>query len=182
MPLKILCAGCPPEEKERAESDVRRALGRRTDGEAWMVSLVKMRDRWSVTLDGPGARGLTCLAPEGRVSESILEALGGPAGAAPAPPPAAPPAAARPEPAPASFAPSSFEEDMPAPVRSAAAGARHDRHECASCRGAFVVSYDGQGDEGEETVAVACPHCWHRNYVLVGESAAETREFTAEKA
>jgi len=85
-------------------------------------------------------------------------------------------------PAAAPFEPSSFEEDIPAPVRSAAAGARHDRHECASCRGAFVVSYDGQGDEGEETVAVACPHCWHRNYVLVGESAAETREFTAEKA
>jgi len=28
---------------------------------------------------------------------------------------------------------------------------------------------------------VACPHCWHRNYVLMAERAAESREFTAEK-
>ena len=44
-----------------------------------------------------------------------------------------------------------------------------------------MVRYEAGPDEGEETVPVACPHCWHRNYVLVAESAAETREYTAEK-
>ena len=194
MALKILCAGCPAEEKERAESDVRRALGRRAEAEAWMVSLVKMQGRWSVTLDGPATRGLTCVAPEGRITESIVEALG-----PVAPPPAAPPPAAPvnvhvpvnvPEPVPArpptkAPPPPAAPPPAPAPARPApppaGPGPRQDRHQCASCLEAFVVMYESQGDEGEETVAVACPHCWHRNYVLVAESAAESRDFKSEK-
>lgn len=192
MALKILCAGCPPEEKERAESDVRRALGRRAEGEAWMVSLVKMQGRWSVTLDGPATRGLTCVAADGRITESIVEALG-PAPAPPdlpAPPPVPVPAPAAPKPPAAARLPAPAK--LPAPARppappppapaAPAAGRRQDRHQCASCGAAFLVLYESHGDEGEETVAVACPHCWHRNYVLVAESAAESRDFTAEKA
>ena len=45
-----------------------------------------------------------------------------------------------------------------------------------------MVRYEARGDESEETVPVACPHCWARNYVLVAESAAESREYTAEKS
>lgn len=68
------------------------------------------------------------------------------------------------------------------PGASSAGGSQKSRHECVSCHAAFVVRYEARGDESEETVPVACPHCWHRNYVLVAESAAESREYTAEKA
>jgi hypothetical protein len=214
MALKILCAGCPADEKERAESDVRRALGRRTEAETWMVSLVKMQGRWSVTLDGPQARGVTCVAPDGRIAESIVEALG-PLAPPPEPEPPAEPVnvdvdvpvnvrvPARPTPPPKAPAPAKTAPPAkaPAPPRTLAApappprpaappppppssgpGRRQDRHQCASCHQAFLVLYDSLGDEGEETVAVACPHCWDRNYVLVAESAAESRDYKSEKA
>jgi DNA-directed RNA polymerase subunit RPC12/RpoP len=61
-------------------------------------------------------------------------------------------------------------------------GTRAIQHTCDSCRETFVVRYESLPDEAEETVPVACPHCWHRNYVLVAESAAESREYTAEKS
>ena len=28
---------------------------------------------------------------------------------------------------------------------------------------------------------VACPHCWHMNQVMVGETAADTSDYRAEK-
>ena len=28
---------------------------------------------------------------------------------------------------------------------------------------------------------VACPHCWHMNHVPVGETAADTSDYRAEK-
>jgi hypothetical protein len=164
MSLKILCAGCSPEEKEQAESDVRRALGPRAEGAAWTVSLVKVAGRWSVTLAHPPAATITCVAPEGRLADAIGEALGGSAL------PAAATAAAR---------------SPTAPTRGGGPGrrgARATHHECESCRAAFVVRYEAAADESEETVPVACPHCWHRNFVLVAESAAETRDYTAEKS
>jgi|SRR5687767_2995706 hypothetical protein len=173
MVLKVMVAGCPAEEKERAESDVRRALGPRIQSEAWMVSLVKLQGRWSITLDGPGARARTCVASEGKVSESIREALqglpGGPPGAA-ATPTAAPAAAATGKPG-------------AAPVKAgSAAGPQRDRHTCGKCNKAFTVSYESQPDEPQERAAVACPHCWAMNHVLISESAAENHDYRAEKA
>ena len=82
-----MCAGCSVEERERAESDVRRALGTRVAGaETWIVSVINLQSRWSVTLDGPGIRALNCTAPQGRLAEAIQEALQARTGA---PPPAA---------------------------------------------------------------------------------------------
>jgi len=43
------------------------------------------------------------------------------------------------------------------------------------------VIYETVRDEGEASAPVACPHCWHVNRVLVGESAAESRDYRAEK-
>jgi DNA-directed RNA polymerase subunit RPC12/RpoP len=156
MVLKILCASCSKEERESAESDVRRVLGPRAAGEAWQVSLVKMRDRWSVTLDGPGARAVTCLAPQGRLSETIRDALGG-------------------QPAPAV-------EGSQASGGGQAPGGRRDRHTCTKCQRAFSVTYEAAPGDADKTVGVACPHCWTINRVAVSESAADGRDYRAEKA
>jgi DNA-directed RNA polymerase subunit RPC12/RpoP len=169
MSLKLLCAGCSQEEREQAEADVRRALGARADGAVWTVSLVKVAGQWSVTLAHPPAATITCVAPVGRLADSIRDLLGG----------GGPPAPGRPA-APAAAAPGrgASPTRAPAPGRGTARAAQHT---CDSCRAPFVVRYESGPDEAEETVPVACPHCWHRNHVLVAESAAESREYTAEK-
>jgi hypothetical protein len=192
MSVKVMCAGCTQEERERAEADVRSALGASAQDEAWTVSLVKMNDRWSVTLSTPRRSTITCVAPQGRVAEAIRDAVGGAAAPAPAAP-AAPTAPAKGAAAPARPVAAGRAPAPAAPARSAApvrppasaapqGGPQRVRHQCGSCHAAFVVSYEAAPDEGEETVAVACPHCWHKNYVLIAESAAESRDYTAEKA
>jgi hypothetical protein len=35
--------------------------------------------------------------------------------------------------------------------------------------------------EPDRMTPVACPHCWHTNHVLVGETAADTSDYRAEK-
>jgi hypothetical protein len=83
MSLKVMCAGCSAEERERAESDVRRALGPRAEGdETWIVSVVNVARRLSVTLDGPGIRALTCTAAPGQLADAIRDALQARMGAA----------------------------------------------------------------------------------------------------
>jgi len=70
-----------------------------------------------------------------------------------------------------------------APPTGQAGGAeRRAPGQCEKCRGRFVVIYEARPEEAEESVAVACPHCWHVNHVLVGETAAEARDYRAEKA
>jgi hypothetical protein len=133
MTLKILCAGCSKDEREQAEAEVTRALAERSAGDAWTVSLVKLQGRWSVTLDAPAAkvRALTVAAPEGRLGDSIRQALravtpapGAPTQAAPAqvapgaPAPAAPSPRA---PAPALPARTSSTQAMPTAARPASA-------------------------------------------------------------
>src|SRR5260370_13557798 len=98
MGLKVMCAGCSKEERDIAENAVRQALGQRAQNGAWMVSLVKITGRWSVTVDEPtsGIRALTLVAPQGRLRETIAGALErpgdataarpGPAEATPTPP------------------------------------------------------------------------------------------------
>jgi hypothetical protein len=167
MPLKVLLAGCSKEEREQAESQVRQALGRRAEGSPWTVSLVRIAGQWSVTLDGPseGVRALTLVAPEGRLREAIVQALTGQA--------------------PTGHAPSSGGAPSRAPAArgpAARAGEQRGPSRCNKCGQAFVVVYDAAPDEPEETVAVACPHCWQVNHVLVAEGAAETRDYRAEKA
>jgi len=68
------------------------------------------------------------------------------------------------------------------PPAHARTAERRSPGQCGKCRGAFVVSYEAFPDESEERVPVACPHCWQVNHVLVAESAAEAKDYRAEKA
>jgi ssDNA-binding Zn-finger/Zn-ribbon topoisomerase 1 len=197
MSLKVMCAGCSAEEREHAESDVRRALGARATGnETWIVSVINLQGRWSVTVDGPGVRALNCTASSGRLAEAIAEALRSKAApaAAPAPvPKAAPPPAAAPRPAPTAAprpaptaaAPAPRPAPRPAapPPRAApgAAGPRRTAHECEQCQKRFHVAFDGVAGEPDLPSPVACPHCWHTNQVPVGETAAATSDYRADK-
>jgi phage FluMu protein Com len=157
MSLKVLVAGCAKDEREQAEAQVRQALGTRAEGSSWTVSLVRIAGQWSVTLDAPsaGVRSRNFMAGEGRLREAIMQAL-----SAPAPRPGMAPATA--------------------PERSLQRQGEPCR--CAKCGKAYVVVYEAAPDEPEESVAVACPHCWTVNHVLVAESAAESRDYRAEKA
>jgi hypothetical protein len=152
MALTFLCAGCSQGERDEAEATVKGALGERLQREPWAVSLVRVGATWSVTIDGPSLRALSFVCPIPRLAETILARL--------APAPAAPPAAAQ---------------------TRARPGVVRDRQECNKCRRAFIVVYEIEADEAQETAAVACPYCWQMNQVLVSESAAYTEAFKAER-
>jgi len=186
MGLKVMCAGCSKEERDIAENAVRQALGKRAQNGAWMISLVKITGRWSVTVDEPtsGIRALTLVAPQGRLRETIAGALERPGdGAAEPPGPATatptPPVRER-TPPPSRTAPPVRERTPPASRGKPASG--RSPCQCEKCRQDFVVIYEAVRDEGEASAPVACPHCWHVNRVLVGESAADSRDYRAEKA
>lgn len=75
MALTFLCAGCSQAERDEAEATVRAALGDRFRAAPWVVSLVRVGEQWSVTMNGPGLRALSFAAPGPRLGESILERL-----------------------------------------------------------------------------------------------------------
>jgi DNA-directed RNA polymerase subunit RPC12/RpoP len=242
MPVKIMCAGCPKNEREPAEAAVKAALGQVAG--SWTVSLVKIGRQWSMSVDGPEVKHKTLVVPEGGIKQAIQELLSGPAPAssqgapvpsapasrAPAPPtvppsstapraatplPAFPPPVTAPAPkpaaapAPASRAPLPPTRAVPAPVPAARpasaerapsspargplvptrspahlseSGKRKDRYECEYCGGAFLVIYETGQSSSQETVAVACPHCWKNSHVMVAEEAALSRDYRSEKA
>ena len=154
MAVTVLCAGCSAPEREQVEAEVRAIIGSRAAEGSWRVSLVRMGSRWSVTLDGPGHSALSFVAESGRLRDAFAGALGGgsgPASSAPAPRPQAPGSVTR------------------------------DRHRCASCGRSFDLIYETVPDEAQEIVSVACPYCWATSAVLVGEAAAFTQAFLAEK-
>jgi hypothetical protein len=156
--LTVLCAGCSPEERERATLEVKRALGAKSASDAWRVSLVKVKTQWMVTLDAPAAgfRGLTFPAPDAQLSESIAEAVSG--GSAPG-----------------------AEPHARGAVAPAAHGERRDRHACPNCRGSFVVVYESEAGEPQDDAPVACPYCWTVSRVPVGRTAALSRDYRAER-
>ena len=163
MSLKILCAGCSKPEREAVEAEVAAVLGARARTEPWTVSLVKLGDRWSVTLEGPdrATRGTAFMAPESRLRESIAEALskGGPAPAAPG--------AVRPA-------------RTPGAAVAGPRGERRDRHDCSKCRRSYVVVYDAEAGEATETVPVACPRCWQIDHVAVAQTAGINSDYRVE--
>jgi hypothetical protein len=262
MPLKIMCAGCSKDERDSAEAAVKAALG--TAPGSWMVSLVKIGRRWSVTVDGPEVKHKTVVVPDGAIPQALRDLVPPPTAPGPAPWPAAPapltpprgisalkpgvpspaPRAplppttitppARPKvpsldatpvpkrtppperpvipevpttppgtprvtlpagrpgastlvrpPGAAARTPSGGAGRAPVPPRSTPTGrggVHHDRYECQFCGGAFVVIYESPADSSQETVAVACPHCWKNNHVMISEEAALSRDYRAEKA
>jgi hypothetical protein len=191
MPVKIMCAGCPKDEREPAEAAVKAALGQAAG--SWTVSLVKIGRQWSVTVDGPDIKHKTLVVPDGGIRQAIQELL--PRAAppdAPAPSPPAPSAtSAAPAPRPVVTPTTATRSPVP-PPRSAPApappargpivharspshppksGERKDRYECQFCGGAFIVLYEASASAALETVAVACPHCWKNSHVMVAEEA-----------
>ena len=173
MSLKILCAGCSKEERAAVEAEVAAALGNRARNDPWTVSLVKLGDRWSVTLEGPdrATRGQAFLAPETRLRESISDALNKGAAPAPAagpgsPPPNAPGAARLPR--------------IPDAAGGGSRGERRDRHSCSKCRRGYVIVYEAEAGEPEETVPVACPRCWQIDHVAVAQSAGLSSDYRVE--
>ncbi len=160
--LKLLMAGVDSDTRSLVESAVRHALGSRVVSESWTVSLVRIGDKWSVTLDGPEPRfrNLSFTAAQERLSTAIREAIGGPTGTAGA---AAGPSSTLP----------------PSP---ASGGEARSLHVCERCQQRFSVSYESRPGEALVMAAVACPHCWEINHLEIGAWAAAGKDFTAEKA
>ena len=163
MSLKILCAGCSKQEREAVEAEVAAALGSRARNEPWTVSLVKLGDRWSVTLEGPdrAMRGTAFMAQESRLRESISEAL-----SKGAPAPAAPATARLPR--------------IPDAAGGGSRGERRDRHDCSKCRRSYVIVYEAETGEPADTVPVACPRCWQIDHVAVAQSAGLSSDYRVE--
>jgi hypothetical protein len=161
MSLKILCAGASKEERQAVEAEVAAGLGVRARHDPWTVSLVKIGDRWSVTLEGPDrSKGTTFMAQSGRIRQAIADVLEK-GGEAPAP-------ERRPGPRP------------PSPVATGPRGERRDRHECSKCRKPYVIVYETEAGEATETVPVACPRCWQIDHVAVAQSAGINSDYRVE--
>ena len=169
MGVKILCAGGSKEEKEAVETAVRAGLGPRPAQESWTVSLVKIGRQWSVTVDGPQKTSprSTFMAAEGGLREAMSQSLSAP--------PSAPPRAA-------AGGRSASAPAVPAASFSRSAGERRNVYKCQKCGSGFVVIYEIEPGEGEETVAAACPHCWQIEQVKVAVTAAVNNDFRVEKA
>jgi hypothetical protein len=159
MSLKILCAGCSTDERATVEASVRAGMGTRPPREPWIVSVVKVGDRWSVTVNGPqeGVRGRSFLVPTGEIRRSIADALGRPA------------STDAPGPGPGVVAPAG-------PAREC-----RDEHMCTRCKKAFVVLYQAEPGEGMERAPVACPHCWTIGHVDIATSSALSRDYRVDK-
>lgn len=162
--LKLLVAGVDSDTRSLVESAVRHALGGRAVSEVWTVSLVRIGDKWSVTLDGPEPRfrNLSFTATQERLSTAIREAIGAPAasvgsGAGPA------------------------GGITPASMAGTGSEARV-QHVCERCQQPFAVVYEPRAGETKVLAAVACPHCWEINHLEIGDWAAAGKDYRAEKA
>jgi hypothetical protein len=169
--LKLLLAGVDSDTRGLVESAVRHALGSRAVSESWTVSLVRIGDKWSVTLDGPEPRfrNLSFSTAQDRLSSAIREAIGAP-GALGAGPAGASPGAA------------SHAATSAVAHATSAAGEARVRHECERCQQPFSVVYESRPNEGKVLAAVACPHCWELNHLEIGAWAAAGKDFRAEKS
>jgi hypothetical protein len=50
---------CSPEERQRAEAVVTKALAGRNSSEMWMISLQRFHDGWDVFIEGPDPTAAT---------------------------------------------------------------------------------------------------------------------------
>jgi hypothetical protein len=151
----VLVAGVDREARGPIEAVVRRVFASRPPGESWSVSLVRLPDRWSVTLDGPGAafRNLSFTAREQDVARALARAIGADATATTTPAEGEPPARSLVE----------------------------DRHACPRCGGTILVRYESNAGEPRERAPVACPHCWAVHHLEIGTWAAVGGDYRAEK-
>jgi DNA-directed RNA polymerase subunit RPC12/RpoP len=169
-PLKLLVAGVDSDTRGLVESAVRHALGSRIVSESWTVSLVRIGNKWSVTLDGPEPRfrNLSFTSSQERLSTAIREAIGAPGVGGGTGSPVGSPVG--------SVAPHSALHSTPS------AGEAHVEHVCERCQQRFVVRYEHRPGETKVMAAVACPYCWELNHLEIGEWAASGKDYRAEKA
>jgi len=157
----VLVAGADKDTRSFVEKSVRDALGPQPTAEPCTVSLVKLGETWSVTIDGPGERRRSLsLEDETLLAFAVRDAIRLPSGEAGGPGRA--PASVQPEQAP------------PFEVR--------DRYLCPHCQQPLEVVYESHPDEPKEQAPVACPHCWKVGYVRIGTWAAVGRDYRCEKA
>lgn len=129
MPLKILCAGYAKDEKFELERQVRSLFGPLAD-ESWTISLVKLGDQISVSVDGPDERirGKSFLTGLAGLTESLSDLIRSNGFALPPPAPEPPPAPKVPAPLaaakPALAAAPSVRPAAPTPPRPAGPQAR----------------------------------------------------------
>jgi len=164
MPLKVLLAGCPEDERARLEKIVRSVIGSRAQEGDWNVSLVRIAGKLSVHLDGPHEtlRGVSFMTGEAELRDGLLAPLRGAGMAGPA------------EPGEAGAATDSEPVAGPSDEQRA-------RYNCATCKKVFVVTFPAYPNERTVNVPIACPHCWQLNQVPVGEWAASGEEYRAER-
>jgi hypothetical protein len=161
LPLRVLVAGADRDTRSFVEKSVRDALAAAPPAGSCTVSLVKLGDTWSVTVDGPGERRRTLsVDDETLLAFAVRDAIrlpdAGEAGARRTT------TSAKPEDAP------------PLEVR--------DHFVCPSCRQGLEVVYESHADEPKEQAPVACPHCWKVGFVRIGAWAAVGRDYRCEKA
>jgi hypothetical protein len=188
--VRIMVAGVDKDARGAVEASVRRALGPLAGSGAWLISVVGLAGKWSVTLDGPGEglRGVSFVAERSRLADAIRQAVEGGNGAPTAPPPVAT-ATAKPGAARATSSaalagaprPASPAAARPAPPGTIPAETR-DRHICEHCGGSVLVVYERRPGEPMQLVRVACPHCWKLGHAEVGAWAAAGGDYRAEKA
>jgi len=54
-------------------------------------------------------------------------------------------------------------------------------HQCEKCQRRFAVVYEALPNEPRYTVAVACPHCWEVDHIEIGENAALSKQYRADR-
>jgi hypothetical protein len=155
--LRVLVAGADRDTRSFVEKSVRDVLGPQPTPGPCTISLVKLGETWSITIDGPGDRRRSLsVDDETLLAFAVRDAIRlkqGDAGDASA--------SIKPEQAP------------PLEVR--------DRYLCPHCRQPLEVVYESHPDEPKEQAPVACPHCWKVGYVNIGTWAAVGRDYRCEK-
>lgn len=178
--LKVLIAGCLPQDRVQVEGVVRKAVGTRSESGPWCVSLVKLGNSWSISLDGPepSFKGLSLTATEDRLHETITGALSSPPARGGSKSPQA--GGSSPRQNVPGVQPDSPRVAESSPPASTSSGDSRDRYECPKCGRPFLVVYPAEPREQEMKAPVACPHCWELTQVTVSESAAITETYRAE--
>lgn len=200
MSVKILIAGCLPRDRGQIEGVVRKAFQTLPESDPWNVSLVKLGATWSISMEGPELNNFGLSAPEDRLQETLVEALGmnGTPKKQPAPPSPRPEVPGQAEsltagtvapPVVPKSATGQLKElgkaegltakTIAAPVETKSATGQDNRYECHACKKSFKVVYVASSD-AKVKAPIACPSCWEITEVSVPEGAAATEEYSAE--